>query len=67
MYVCICNGVTDRDIRQVAEAGCRTFPELTHAYRLRRQLRQLPGDGRELLDDVACARVARLAGAVVAA
>ena len=29
MYVCICNGVTDRDIRQAADAGCRTMPELT--------------------------------------
>ena len=29
MYVCICNGVTDRDIRQAAEAGCRTLAELT--------------------------------------
>ena len=29
MYVCICNGVTERDIRQAAEAGCRTIPELT--------------------------------------
>lgn len=29
MYVCICNGVTDRDIRQAAEAGCRTVSELT--------------------------------------
>ena len=29
VYVCICNGVTARDIRQVAEAGCNTIPELT--------------------------------------
>ncbi|MFC0679830.1 (2Fe-2S)-binding protein [Lysobacter korlensis] len=29
MYVCICNGVTDRDIREAAEGGCRTMPELT--------------------------------------
>ena len=29
VYVCICNGVTDHDIRQVAEAGCRTVAELT--------------------------------------
>lgn len=29
MYVCICNGVTDRDIRQAAEAGCRSMAELT--------------------------------------
>lgn len=29
VYVCICNGVTDRDIRQAAEAGCRSVAELT--------------------------------------
>ena len=29
MYVCICNGVTDREIRQAVEAGCRSVPELT--------------------------------------
>jgi bacterioferritin-associated ferredoxin len=29
MYVCLCNGVTDREIRQTAAAGCRTMAELT--------------------------------------
>ena len=29
MYVCVCNGVTDHDIRQAAEAGCKSIPELT--------------------------------------
>jgi len=29
VYVCICNGVTDSDIRQAADAGCKTLPELT--------------------------------------
>lgn len=29
MYVCLCNGVTDREIREVAAAGCRTLSELT--------------------------------------
>ena len=29
MYVCICNGVTDDEIRQVAAAGCETLAELT--------------------------------------
>ncbi|HJW47221.1 MAG TPA: bacterioferritin-associated ferredoxin [Lysobacter sp.] len=29
MYVCICNGVTDHDIRDAAEAGCRSVAELT--------------------------------------
>ncbi|KGM56454.1 bacterioferritin [Lysobacter arseniciresistens ZS79] len=29
MYVCICNGVTDHDIRQAAQAGCKSMAELT--------------------------------------
>ncbi|TBR09855.1 MAG: bacterioferritin [Lysobacter sp.] len=29
MYICVCNGVTDSQIRQAAEAGCRTMSELT--------------------------------------
>lgn len=29
MYVCICNGVTDRQIREAAEAGCASMAELT--------------------------------------
>lgn len=29
MYVCLCNGVTERQIREVAQAGCRSVSELT--------------------------------------
>jgi len=29
MYVCLCNGVTERDIRNAAAAGCKTLGELT--------------------------------------
>jgi bacterioferritin-associated ferredoxin len=29
VYVCLCHGVTERDIRQAAAAGCRELPELT--------------------------------------
>ena len=29
MYVCICNGVTDHEIRQAAAAGCSGLTELT--------------------------------------
>ena len=29
MYVCICNGVTDHEIRQAADAGCRSVAEMT--------------------------------------
>ncbi len=29
MYVCICNGVTERQIREAAAAGCNSVAELT--------------------------------------
>ena len=29
MYVCICNGVTEQQVRAAAEAGCSTVSELT--------------------------------------
>ena len=29
MYVCLCNGVTELEIRNTAEAGCRSVAELT--------------------------------------
>ncbi|MFC0717769.1 (2Fe-2S)-binding protein [Luteimonas padinae] len=29
MYVCVCNGVTDHQIRQAAAAGCGSMAELT--------------------------------------
>ena len=29
MYVCICNGITDHQIREAAEAGCASLTELT--------------------------------------
>ena len=29
MYVCICNGITDHQIREAADNGCSTLAELT--------------------------------------
>lgn len=29
MYVCICNGVTERQVRDAAQAGCGSIAELT--------------------------------------
>ena len=29
VYVCICNGITDHQVRDVAAAGCRSVAELT--------------------------------------
>jgi len=28
MYVCLCNGITDRDVRECARRGCGTLDEL---------------------------------------
>lgn len=33
MYVCLCNRVTDTDIREAAEDGVRTFRELSFRTR----------------------------------
>ncbi len=40
MYVCICNSVTDRDIRKAANNGVKTMKELSN------QLRVATGCGR---------------------
>jgi len=29
MYVCLCNGVTERDIHHAVASGCRTLGDLT--------------------------------------
>lgn len=29
MYVCVCHGITDREIRRMADEGCRDLTELT--------------------------------------
>lgn len=31
MFVCVCNGVTERQIRQAIDRGARSLPELTAA------------------------------------
>ena len=34
MYVCICNSVTDRDIRKATDNGVRTMKELSDQLRV---------------------------------
>jgi bacterioferritin-associated ferredoxin len=34
MYVCVCNAITDRELRACAEAGMRTVEELSFALGL---------------------------------
>ena len=48
MYVCICNGITDRDIRRAADDGCRDLTELT----MRTGCGSSCGSCRELAGDI---------------
>jgi len=56
MYVCLCNGVTDREIRQVAEAGCRTISELTMRTGCGASCGSCVEMAMQLLDEVRAAR-----------
>jgi bacterioferritin-associated ferredoxin len=56
MYVCICNGVTDRAIREVAAAGCRTLPELTMRTGCGATCGSCLGMAQQILDEVHAAR-----------
>jgi bacterioferritin-associated ferredoxin len=31
MYICVCNGITDREIRQCAASGLCSMPELEYS------------------------------------
>ena len=56
MYVCICNGITDHQIREVAEAGCRTMAELTMRTGAGACCGSCVDMAQALLDDVQAAR-----------
>lgn len=56
MYVCLCNGVTDREIREVAAAGCRTLPELTMRTGCGATCGSCLAMAQEILDEVHAAR-----------
>lgn len=63
MYVCLCHGVTDADIRRVVADGCRDLPELSLRTGCGTSCgccRELAGD---LLDEARGAVAARLAAA----
>ncbi len=60
MYVCICHGVTDRQIRETAEAGCRTLSELTMRTGAGANCGSCIETAARLLEDVHAARVVPL-------
>jgi bacterioferritin-associated ferredoxin len=51
MYVCICHGVTDQDIRNAADAGCGSLTELTMRTGLGSGCGTCGEFAREILDE----------------
>ncbi|WP_034212065.1 bacterioferritin-associated ferredoxin [Arenimonas metalli] len=67
MYVCICHGVTDQDIRNAADAGCGSMAELTMRTGLGSGCGTCGEFAREILDDARAAKVLPLPVFAVAA
>ncbi|WP_111493744.1 MULTISPECIES: bacterioferritin-associated ferredoxin [Marinobacter] len=49
MYVCLCYGVTDRQIREAAEDGCRSMRQLGKDLGVGRQCGRCATMAREIL------------------
>lgn len=58
MYICICNGVTDNDIRQAAHNGVSSFRELKKCTGASTQCGKCTSDAKailnEALEDIRC-------------
>jgi bacterioferritin-associated ferredoxin len=51
MFVCICNAVTDREIRQVADLGIQTLDQLRECLGVAACCGKCEGTARALLDE----------------
>ena len=51
MYVCLCNAVTDRDIRSAVAGGCRSIRELQQELGVATQCGRCASHARELLSE----------------
>ena len=60
MYVCVCYGITDHQIREVAEGGCKTVSELTMRTGAGASCGSCLGTAAQLLEQVHQARVIEL-------
>ena len=67
MYVCICHGVTDQDIRNAADAGCGSLAELTMRTGLGSGCGTCGEFAREILDDARAVKALPLPVFAVAA
>jgi bacterioferritin-associated ferredoxin len=62
MYVCVCNAITDREIRGAAELGARTLEDLSATLGVATCCRKCSDCARKCLDD-AMSQNAACAGA----
>lgn len=51
MYVCVCNGITDRDIRKAVDNGCTSMRQLSRELQVGRQCGRCASMAREILSD----------------
>jgi len=56
MYICICNGVTDQQVREAAAAGCTSVTELTMRTGLGANCGSCLSTADAILDDVRARR-----------
>ena len=51
MYICVCNAITDREIRQCAELGAQTFDELRDCLGVATCCGKCEGTAREIFSE----------------
>lgn len=51
MYVCLCNAITDREIRAAAELGVRTVDDLRETLGVATCCRRCESTARQVLED----------------
>ena len=56
MYVCICNGVTEQQVRDAADAGCASVAKLTMRTGAGANCGSCVGLAAELLDEMKAGR-----------
>jgi bacterioferritin-associated ferredoxin len=56
MYVCICNGITERDIRQAAAAGANTLHDLRRELGVGAGCGQCASCAHECLREATCSQ-----------
>ncbi len=62
MYVCLCTGVTDRDIREAAENGVTTVRQLGRELGVGRQCGRCAATAREILRETTSRDYLAMAG-----